>query len=357
MGQVSAPASALSLASQTDKTIEDLRQVARDLNESVKSFYAHLDQAMARHDRGYRAENGRTVQSADADLIGGPSDVTWATIRKFFTFRLLATAEAGSRIHDPAAADLERIQALIVEARKRVDDSTPALRRLLVVSVADYVPGNEAIAKNRHDQLLRARAAAEEAAQKAMLALPLDQPEDSAPDQTAQNGWDAMGRSVPAPTRPAQVANLAQTSAKTTLPPVPIAFGHRQRVTVINEGAYRMAMTDSGIEDEEGRHVFYQEEWVQRGQSVIRYRWRVGVETASGHHILLKRYPARELIGALEDVYGHRDRDYVWYLRAARRFDGTSARRNRCRARDCEALARCGPGRRAGFQKFNALGP
>ena len=70
---------------------------------------------------------------------------------------------------------------------------------------------------------------------------------------------------------------------------------------LINEPSYRMAMTDAGIEDGPGRHIFYQEEWVQRGVSVMRYRWRVAVDTASGQHILLKRYPPLELHGALED--------------------------------------------------------
>jgi hypothetical protein len=94
---------------------------------------------------------------------------------------------------------------------------------------------------------------------------------------------------------------------------VPIAFERRKRVTLVNEISYRMAVTDSGIDDE-GRHIFCQEEWVQRGPSVIRFRWRVAVETATGQNILLKRYPPRELTGDLEELYGHRDRDYAWYL-------------------------------------------
>lgn len=301
-----------SALNETDKTIEGLRHVTRELNDSVKTFYTHLDQAMARYDHGYRGENGRAVQSADADLIGGPPDITWPTMQKFAAFRMLAASEEGQKLQDPAVNDMRRIEQLIVEARRRVDASTPTLRKLLVVSVADYTPENEIAAKGRHEQLLRARGAAEEAAQKAMLALPLDQPESSAAEQTAERTWEMLGRGV------GQTAAGApgQAVGKPAAPAIPIILERRRRVTLVNEGAYRMALTDSGMDDGQGRHVFYQEEWVQRGQSVIRYRWRVGVDGTSGQQVLLRRYPPRELHGSIEDVYKHLDRDYVWYLEA-----------------------------------------
>jgi hypothetical protein len=81
--------------------------------------------------------------------------------------------------------------------------------------------------------------------------------------------------------------------------------------TVIKEASYRMAATDSGVEDNPGRHIFYQEEWARRGVSVVRYRWRVAVETVTGQHVLLKRYPPLELRGSLDDLYSHRDRGYL----------------------------------------------
>lgn len=302
-GSTADPSSALN---ETDKTIEGLRQVARELNESVKTFYAHLDQAIAREDRSYRRGNGRGVQSADADLIGGPADITWSTMQKFVAFRMLAASKEGQKIQEPAVNDMEHLEQLIVDARRRVDASTPILRRLLVVSLADYTSANEAAAKGRHEQLLKARGAAEEAAEKAMLALPLDQPKSSAAEQTAERAWEMLGRKL------GQVN--APTAAQTSASAIPIVFERRKRVTLVNEGAYRMALTDSGTHDEHGRHVFYQEEWVQRGQSVIRYRWRVGVDPANGEHVLLRRYAPRELQGDVEEVYRHRDRDYVWYL-------------------------------------------
>ncbi len=139
MGQTPGPSTALSA---TDEIIDGLRQVSRELNASVKIFYHHLDQAIARHDRGYRSEGDRPVQSADIDLIGGPPEVTWAGIQKFVSFRMMAARADGQQIDEPAAVDLEHIQQLIVETRKRVDASTTILRRLLVVSVADFDPAN-----------------------------------------------------------------------------------------------------------------------------------------------------------------------------------------------------------------------
>lgn len=177
MGQTPAPSS--TAVSDADKVIEGFRQVSRELNDSVKSFYTHLDQAIARYDRGYRPESGRPVLGADVDLIGGPPDLTWSAIQRFVSFRMLA---ARNEEYAPApVADLLHIEQLILEARKRVDASATVLRRLLVVSVADFDPHNDAVMKVRHDQLLKARAAVEEASRRAMLALPLDQPDASTP--------------------------------------------------------------------------------------------------------------------------------------------------------------------------------
>ncbi len=313
MGQSPAPSGA---ASGTEKAISEFRQLTRELNETVRSFSGHVDQAIARHDRGYRLEDGRLVPAADADLIGGPSDVTWAAIRKFVSFRLMAAAHAGMPVRDAAAADLEHIQNLILEIGKRVDASTPLLRSLLVVSVADLDAHGVTGAKAGHDQLLKARGAAEDAARRAMLVLPLNQPNETAAEENAEKMWDALGRAMPWRKSASQNASETAASLKADAnpPAIPVVFERRRRFTLINEGAYRMAITDSGIDDEQGRHVFYQEEWVQRGQSVIRYRWRLGVEAATGEHVMLRRYPARELQGTLAEVYDRRDRDYTWYL-------------------------------------------
>jgi hypothetical protein len=270
----------------TDRAIENLRQVSAELTESLKTLYTHLNQTIARHDRGYRMEDRSQVQGADVDLTIGPAGLMCAAAQKFTSFRMLA---ARSEKYQPApVADLDRIQHLLEEARKRVDAGTRILRGLLVVSAVELDRNKDAEIKARRDRLLKAREAAEDAAKQALLAFPLDQREASSQDQTAQSAWDRLR--------------------------MPIRVEHRKRVTLISDTSFRMAVTDSGLEDHQGRHIFYQEEWAQRGPSVIRLRWRVAVETASGEHILLKRYSPLELHGDLEDLYNHRDRDYLWYL-------------------------------------------
>jgi hypothetical protein len=298
MGQTPATPTA---SSQAGKAIKDFRQITKELNDSVKSFYAHLDQEIALHDRGYRLQNRQQIQGADVDLIGGPPDIAWAAIRKFTSFRMLALRRDGGAAPEPAAAaDAERIEQLVIEARKRVDAGTATLRRLLVISVADFDPREDAAEKASHDQLLKARAAAAEAAKRAMLTLPIDmqnveQPDANAPEDIAERAWDLLGRGVPSQSLPPrsspaqkQPVSLARQQQA---PAIPVRFERRKRVTLINEFSYRMAMTDSGIEDSHGRRIFYQEEWVQRGQSVIRFRWRVGVEIATGQHILAEAIP------------------------------------------------------------------
>lgn len=336
--QTSVPGNVLS---DTERKIDDLRQVSAELKTAVKTFYTHLDQAVEQFDRGYRTGTGESVQGADTDLNGVPADVSWSAIQRLFSFRMMATRY--SRSPPAPVADLEHIQQLIVETRKRVDASDTLLRRLLVVSAADFDPQTDAAMKVRHDQLLKARAAAEDAARRAILSLPLDQADESATEETAGKAWDLLGRGSPA-----QNGSGSDVIGQTP-PRIPIRFERRRRVTLISEPSFRMALTDSGVEDGEGRHIFYQEEWVQRGQSVIRYRCRVAVDTLTGEHVLLKRYPARELQGALADLYRHRDRDYLWYLEPA---DTTEPTRDQIESALVEVVDARGPVR-AAARDFN----
>jgi hypothetical protein len=73
---------------ETDRATESLRQVSRELTEAQRNFYTHLNQTIARHDRGYRLEDRRQIQSADADLTSGPADLMWAAAQKFTSFRM-----------------------------------------------------------------------------------------------------------------------------------------------------------------------------------------------------------------------------------------------------------------------------
>ncbi len=279
-------------APDAEHATENLHRIARQLNDSVRGFYAHLAQEIERHDRGYRLANHSQIPGADIDLTIGPADLMLSATQKFTAFRMLA---ARDKSYAPeAAADLDRIEQLIPEARKRVDAGTAVLRRMMLVSAAQLGRSEESATKLRRDRLLKARAAAEEAAQQALMALPFDQQQPCAQDETAEHIWTTL------------------TTAKT--PAIPVRIDPRRRFTLISEASYRLAVTDSGMDDSDGRRIFYQEEWVRRGPAVIRLRWRVAVEMATGEHILVKRYSPLELHGDLNELYNRRDRYYLWYL-------------------------------------------
>jgi hypothetical protein len=313
-GQTPDPSAALSW---TDRAIESLRQVSGELNQAVKGFYVHLDREIARHDHGYRAQNGQFLEAADTDLNSGPADLMWTATRRLAAFRMLYSRKPGYA--PDILAELDRIQNLIAEARKRVDASIATPHRLLLVSVAELNPRMDAVLKVRHNLLLRTRAAAEDAAVQALLALPIEQPGADSQNRSAHQVWDALGRGSPIREDPVQPVSLRIPELNPAAEPrraveIPIRPIRRKRVTLIDEISYRMAATDSGMEDQRGRRLFYQEEWVQRGAAVIRYRWRVALDTYTGEHILLKRYAPLQLHGSLDDLYSRPDRNYLWYL-------------------------------------------
>jgi len=310
-----------------DRVIEGLRQTTRDLNEAVKHFHSDLDVAVARYDRGYRAAGVRLVPGADSDLAGGTADVILEATRKLAAFRMLAARN--EKYEPPPVVDMDGIQHLVAEAHQRVADSASVLRRLLVVSVKDFDPRRDAEAKARHDHLLKERAATEEAAKQAWLALPIDLPEPDSSEESSQKAWDLLSRgwsngARTAQSAPAPSSAQAPVAGKAAAVAIPIRIEKRRRVTLVSALSYRMAVTDSGIEDADGRSLFYQEEWIQRGISVIRMRWRVAVDTATGEHILVKRYPAIELRGELDDVYRSIDRYSLWYLEPPDETDRSS---------------------------------
>jgi hypothetical protein len=294
-------------------TIAGLRQITKQLNDSVKKFYVELDSTMSQRDRGYRAADGRLVAAADVDLNTGQADVMWAAARKFATFRILAARSNGYT--PPALLEFDRLQVLLAETKARVNTATVLVRNQMVIASADLDLHKDALNNDRreHEQLMRARTAAEGAARQALLALPIEQSETNTPEERAQHVWDALARGMPGKPMVEVVANRQPE----VLPAIPLRIERRKRFTLLRESAYRMAITDSGMTDEQGRHIFYQEEWVQRGVSVIRFRWRVAVETATGQHLMVRRYNPIERQGTLDDLYAHRDRDALWYLEPA----------------------------------------
>ncbi|HTA46472.1 MAG TPA: hypothetical protein VK789_28710 [Bryobacteraceae bacterium] len=294
---------------QADNAIANLKEISKDLSETVRKFKTHLDEAVLKLDRGYRSDDGLRVSGADSDLTS-PGEIAQTAVRKSVAFRMLASRN--DRYHPAVLDDMDRIQNLIMEARKRAEDSTGILRKLLVVSSRDINPQRDKETRTRHDQLLKARAAAVETADGAWASLPVEAPELESDGQNGPPAWNLSMNGVSSP-RP--VANprppVSPAPAKDA---IPIRIEHRRRITLLKEDFCRVALTDSGIEDAGGRRIFYEEEWIQRGDVVIRKRWRVAVDTATGEHILLKRYPLLEMPGFLRNLYGPIDRDHLWYI-------------------------------------------
>jgi hypothetical protein len=91
----------------------------------------------------------------------------------------------------------------------------------------------------------------------------------------------------------------------------------------VNEHFCRIALTDSGVEDNQGRRLFYEEEWMTRQGSIARatgtgpagivvlMRWAVAVNTTTGQHTLLRRYEPRELQGDVDGLYELQSSDYI----------------------------------------------
>jgi hypothetical protein len=179
-----------------DKAIEVLRQKTKELTDARSRFLKRLDDTIARYDSGFRTSDGRKIPGADADLSNGPADIMWAGVRRFFAARMLGAG--GSRYQPSALAEMDRLQELILDAKIRMDATREVIRRLLVVSVRELNSQKEAEWKARHDQLLRARAALEEAAKQAYASLPVDLP-DGGPGLDKERAWDLliMGQTLP----------------------------------------------------------------------------------------------------------------------------------------------------------------
>lgn len=283
-----------------DNAVKGLKEVTSELSATVTDLRKRLDEAIARRDRGYRLPDGRHIEGADADLSAGEAGVIQAAVRKFIAFRMLAARD--DSYQPAAAADMDRIQELIAESRRRVEASSAVLRRLLVVSVNDINRNDDAQVKARHERLLKARTEAQEAAKLAFFALPVDLPETGSPEESSQKAWDLQLAGKP------MAANKAAPQPVSTQPAkrperYTLVLERRKRFTLVREASVRMALTDAGTDDEKGRHLFYQEEWIQRGPNVIWMRWRVAVEPSTGQHILIKRYTPIEFPGFLDDRY------------------------------------------------------
>jgi hypothetical protein len=294
-----------------DKAIEVLRQKTKELTDARSRFLKRLDDTIARYDSGFRTSDGRKIPGADADLSNGPADIMWAGVRRFFAARMLGAG--GSRYQPSALAEMDRLQELILDAKIRMDATREVIRRLLVVSVRELNSQKEAEWKARHDQLLRARAALEEAAKQAYASLPVDLP-DGGPGLDKERAWDLLIMGQTLPQDPPNPAGPIKGAPRESVAGLPLRLPQGKRTTLLSEPGFRMALTDAGIEDEHGLRLFYQEEWIQRGQVVVRLRWRVGVNPRTGEHTLIKRYEPREHRGTIDELYKFQERDYLWSL-------------------------------------------
>ena len=291
------PGRSVTLA-DADRTIQELRAKTKDLTEARRRFLKRLDEAIGQFDRGSRNSDGIKLPGADTDLSNGPRHVMSAGVRKFFAARMLATrgperAAAGpegrslpssggtpapvcvvrsdtEERRPDALAEMNRLQDLIAEAKLCMDASQAVVQGLLVVPARELKSSDGAEWKPRHNQLLKARARLEEAILQAYTSLPVDVIKDA----------------------PLEFA-----------PDVPIRLARDQPVTLVAAPRFRMALTDSGIEDESGLRLFYQEEWIQRGPVAVHLSWRVGVDTRTGEHRLLQRYEPRRIRGAIDELF------------------------------------------------------
>jgi hypothetical protein len=302
-------------APEVAKAVENLRLAARQLNETVNVFNMHVDQAIARFDRGYRIDRNKQIQGADSGLGDGQADVMQAAVHKLFLARMIASR---SEDYQPAPlADLDRLEQLIRQARRSIEDGDALARKLMLASVKEL--GDEKIAawKQRQDQVRGARIAAQEAIKRALLALPLDFPEGGSLEEKKDKAWDLLAGGQRVPQTVDEQRQEDSVPKPDPVPLFPLRLTKNTRITVVSEPSYRMALTDPEIEYADGMRIFYEEEWVQRGAVVVRMRWRVGVDKRTGQHILLKRYRLLERRGDLAALYRGWDPDYVWYLEPA----------------------------------------
>jgi hypothetical protein len=300
-------------ANNADQAVANLRQIADELTDAVKRFQVHLDREIALHDRGYIAPGGGRIPGADIDL-NGPAEAVQAAVRKLNVARMLAARRPG---YDPIPlSDCDHIQQLIAEARIRIEAANGVMRRLYVVSAADLSPAAQAAAKVSHNELLKARSAATEAAKKALMVLPLPMPEADSTQEQREKVWDVMLAGSPARTpRPDKTAGTPERKTALDKAIFPVHFEQGKRITLINEPFLRVALTDSGMEDPQGRRLFFEEEWAKRtgnlartatsgsANVVVMMRWAVAVNTKTGQHTMLRRYWQREFQGDLDEIY------------------------------------------------------
>ena len=130
------------------------------------------------------------------------------------------------------------------------------------------------------------------------------------PVDTADGGPHGGGKANGMPAAVPKPVSASPDAADTVA--LPLQFEQGKRITLVNEHFCRVMLTDSGMEDQQGRHLFYQEQWVWRPGNmdttgwagfVVLMRWAVAVNTATGQHSLLRRYESLKYEGNLAELY------------------------------------------------------
>ena len=258
-------------------------------------------------------------------------------MRKLFEARMISARRSG--YEQIPLADSDRIQILIAEARRRIAMGNDVMRQFLTISAKELNSRADAELRVRRYELLKARAAATEAAKKALVAvLPFDLPGADSPEEQKERAWDLMAVSLPIGQNDgSNVRGLTQQKTPEDAVVLPIRLEQGKKITLIHEPFRRIALTDSGIEDRQGRHLFYQEEWERRRSLIARMasallshlfhfyqeegeqlqgiiavkRWAVAVNTTIGQHTLLRRYQIRQFRGDLDGIDRSQGRDYL----------------------------------------------
>lgn len=297
-----------------DVAIRDLQGITKQLGETLKLFNAHSDEAIARFDGAAEAKNDAGHEAAADFDLGGIKSVGARRdgVRKLVVARMRAARIADAK--SSALSDISQIQDQLVEARKSIDAADLLIKRSLVVSVEDLGKHKDMQWQTKHDQLLRARNSAQEAAKKVILALPVDLPAADTPLESKDEAWSIgfLSTGSGSSTNSGRPPDTGDPTP--ALPKLSLSWERNRRITLVRERSYRIALTDPGIEDSNGRHIFYQEEWIAQGSTIERRRWRVGVDTATGQNVLIKRYPLIEYHGDFDEAYETREGDHLWTL-------------------------------------------
>ena len=215
--------------------------------------------------------------------------------------------------YEPAPLiDCDRIQSLIAETRNRVGQSNNAMRQFLMISAKELNSRTEIEAKGQRGELIKARDAATEAAKKALAVLPVDLPDTDSPEDQMDRTWSLTATALPVGKNDGtKVAGMPQEVNIPHDVVLPIRVEQGKKITLIHEAFRRVALVDSGMEDAQGRRLFYQEDWEQRQGTTSVKRWAVVVNTITGQQSLLRRYETREFPGELDEVYNSWGRVYL----------------------------------------------